>query len=209
MAPLHIALLLSLAFNCLAASAVEFPTDPLRLWSGPAPGALGEAEKDIPTLTPFWPAPGTATGAAFIVCPGGGYRMLADHEGKGYADFFVQSGICCFVASYRLGGDGFRHPAMLEDALATIHTVRQRASEWGIDPAKIGVMGSSAGGHLTAHSVTAYGQYTGEVSLRPDFGILCYPVIAMSGAHCHTGSRGNLLGEDASEAAALAVSPLA
>lgn len=160
-----------------------------------------------PQIDCYLPPPEKRNGIGLIIFPGGGYRMHAEHEGKGYADFFVESGICCFVAAYRLGGDGHRHPAMLEDALAALHTVRQRADEWGIDPNKIGVMGSSAGGHLTAHTVTAYSQYQGDVSLRPDFGILCYPVIMMTGVHCHTGSRGNLLGEDASDAQALAVSP--
>ncbi|MFN8439493.1 MAG: alpha/beta hydrolase [Caldilineaceae bacterium] len=160
-----------------------------------------------PAIDCYLPPADQRNGTGLIIFPGGGYRMHAEHEGKGYADFFVQAGICCFVVSYRLGGDGDRHPAMLEDALAAIHTVRQRASEWGADPRKIGVMGSSAGGHLTAHSITAYTQYQGDVSLRADFAILCYPVIAMTGPHCHTGSRGNLLGEDTSEAEALAVSP--
>lgn len=160
-----------------------------------------------PRIECYLPDAKLHNGVGLIIFPGGGYRMHAEHEGKGYADFFVQAGITCFVTSYRLGADGHRHPAMLEDALAAIHTVRQRASEWGVDPNRIGVMGSSAGGHLTAHSVTAWGEYRGDVSLRPDFGILCYPVIAMNGPFCHTGSRGNLLGEEATAEQSAKVSP--
>lgn len=160
-----------------------------------------------PAIDCYLPPADQRNGTGLIIFPGGGYRAHAEHEGKGYADFFVQAGICCFVAAYRLGSEGDRHPAMLEDALAAIYTVRQRANEWGVDPNKIGVMGSSAGGHLTAHALTAYSHYQADVSLRPDYGILCYPVIAMTGPHCHTGSRGNLLGEEATEEQALAVSP--
>ena len=172
----------------------------------------GSTTSPSPLIECYLPAAEKRNGVGLIIFPGGGYRMHAEHEGKGYADFFVEAGISCFVTSYRLGGDGtgingHRHPAMLEDALAAIYTVRQRASEWGINPSKIGVMGSSAGGHLTAHSLTAYSQYPSDLSLRADFGILCYPVITMTGAHCHTGSRGNLLGEEATEAQASAVSP--
>jgi acetyl esterase/lipase len=132
-----------------------------------------------------------------IILPGGGYGMLAEHEGKGYAEHFCRAGIACFVVSYRLGSKGFRHPAMLEDALAAIETVRSMAAEFQIDPHRIGIMGSSAGGHLAAHTLVAWNKYKSDVSLRPDFGILCYPVIT-SGEHAHKGSFNNLAGNDAS-----------
>lgn len=160
-----------------------------------------------PAIDYYLPNADQRNGIGLIIFPGGGYGALAEHEGKGYADYFVEAGICCFVVQYRLGTANFRHPAMLEDALAAIYTVRQRAGEWGIDPAKIGVMGSSAGGHLTAHTLVAYGHYASDISLRPDFGILCYPVIAMTGPYCHTGSRTNLLGEGATETLMMDVSP--
>ncbi|MEI6218392.1 MAG: alpha/beta hydrolase, partial [bacterium] len=128
--------------------------------------------------------------------PGGGYGGLAEHEGKGYAEFFVNAGIACFVVKYRLGTQGFRHPAMLEDALAAISTIRSSAAEFGVNPKKIGVMGSSAGGHLTAHALVAWNRYNSSESLRPDFGILCYPVIMSRGEFCHQGSMMNLLGEN-------------
>ncbi|MCX6045479.1 MAG: alpha/beta hydrolase [Chloroflexi bacterium] len=160
-----------------------------------------------PLMDCYLPTPAQRNGVGLIIFPGGGYGGHAEHEGKGYADYFVAAGITCFVVRYRLGSANFRHPAMLEDALAALYTVRQRASEWGLDPNKIGIMGSSAGGHLTAHTLVAYDRYASDIALRPNFGILCYPVIAMTGPYCHTGSRANLLGADADEALMLDVSP--
>lgn len=154
-----------------------------------------------------WLPEGGRPSIGLIIFPGGGYGMLAEHEGRGYAEHFVQQGVACFVVTYRLGSQGFRHPAMLEDALAAVHTVRSSAAELGVDPHKIGVMGSSAGGHLTAHTVTAWNQYKGAVNLRPDFGILCYPVITAQGEFSHRGSYLNLLGEDLTPERLAAVSP--
>ncbi len=154
-----------------------------------------------------WLPQGGAPAIGLIIFPGGGDGMLAEHEGRGYAEHFVQQGVACFVVKYRLGTQGFRHPAMLEDALAAVHTVRSAAAELGVDPHKIGVMGSSAGGHLTAHTVTAWDQYAGSVGLRPDFGILCYPVITAQGEFSHQGSFQNLLGADLTPARLAAVSP--
>jgi acetyl esterase/lipase len=134
-----------------------------------------------------------------IIFPGGGYGGLAEHEGRGYAEHFSAEGIACFVVHYRLGSDGFRHPAMLEDALAAINTVRSRCGDFGVAPDRLGVMGSSAGGHLAAHALVAWETYEGEVSLRPDFGILCYPVILSDGPHAHVGSMRNLAGVSPTE----------
>ena len=160
-------------------------------------GELPDATTDpAPAITCYLPPVAERNGIGLIILPGGGYRALADHEGKGYADYFVQAGISCFVVTYRLGSDRYRHPAMLEDALAAVHTVRGRAAEWGLDPNRIGLMGSSAGGHLTAHALVAHNRYTNDDALRPDFGILCYPVITMRGDFVHEGCRTNLLGEN-------------
>lgn len=137
-----------------------------------------------------------------VILPGGGYGVLAEHEGAGYAEHFSEAGIACFVVTYRLGSKGFRHPAMLEDALAAIRTIRSHAADYGIAPNRIGIMGSSAGGHLASHTLVAWDRYESEISLRPDFGILCYPVILSQGPHAHTGSMKNLAGE-AAEAALL------
>lgn len=146
-----------------------------------------------------WAPRGPGLGIGIVIMPGGGYCMLAEHEGRGYAEHFGKLGIACFVVTYRLGSQGFRHPAMLEDALAAMGTVRARAGEFGIKPDRIGIMGSSAGGHLAAHTLVAYDRYPSAVSLRPDFGILCYPVIALRGPHCHSGSMEALLGRNPSQ----------
>jgi acetyl esterase/lipase len=139
-------------------------------------------------------------GIGLVIFPGGGYAHLAEHEGKGYAQYFSQRGIACFVVRYRLGPEGFRHPAMLEDGLAALATIRASAASFGLNPGRIGVMGSSAGGHLAAHTLVGWPSYTGPMSLRPDFGILCYPVVTSTGEFSHKGSFNNLLGPDASPA---------
>ena len=137
---------------------------------------------------------------AVLIFPGGGYGGLADYEGEGYAWYLAGHGISSFVVSYRLGTQGVHHPAMLEDALSAIAVVRESAKELGVAADRIGVMGSSAGGHLAAHAMVAHGTYRAPVSLRPDFGVLCYPVIAMVGELAEPGSRANLLGPSPSRA---------
>lgn len=134
-----------------------------------------------------------------IIFPGGGYGGLAEHEGKGYAEYFSKKNIACFVVYYRLGNDGYKHPAMLEDGLSAIYTVRKLSEKFGVSPGKIGVIGSSAGGHLAATTLVHFDKYESSVSLRPDFGILCYPVITMDGKYCHMGSRENLIGKNPSK----------
>src|SRR5436190_11147806 len=115
------------------------PTDSFPLWPNGAPDALGKAEKDIPTLTSFWPDPNKATGASIVVCPGGGYGGLAPYEGEHYARFLNEQGIAGFVLKYRLAPGGYHHPSMLMDAARAIRTVRSRASEWKLDPKRIGI----------------------------------------------------------------------
>lgn len=174
-------LLTLLPFTLIAA---ERPTEPLRLWSAAAPGALGEADKDIPTLTPFWPEANKATGAAVIVFPGGGYRSLAAHEGAPFAQWLNSQGIAAFVLKYRLNPDGYKNPTITLDGFRAIRTVRGHAAEWGIDPKRIGVIGSSAGGHLAAMMVTQFDAGKADAtdpieraSSRPDLAILCYAFI--------------------------------
>ena len=176
----------------------------LPLWPDGAPGALGTADKDIPTLTVQLADPATATGAAMVILPGGGYGGLAGHEGKGYADWFVTNGITCFVLKYRLGSAGYRHPVMLQDAARAVRVVRARAAEFKIDPKRVGIIGSSAGGHLASTLLTHFDAGKADAtdavereSSRPDLGILCYPVITM-GANTHQGSKNNLLGKEPS-----------
>jgi len=180
------------------------PTNSFPLWPDGAPGALGKADKDIPTLTPYLPEPAKATCAAVVICPGGGYGALAPHEGADYARFLNESGIAGFVLKYRLGSAGYRHPAMLQDAARAVRTVRARADEWKLDPKRIGIMGSSAGGHLASTLLTHFDAGKPDAadpierqSSRPDLGILCYAVISL-GEFGHRGSANNLLGTNPS-----------
>lgn len=172
------------------------------LWSGPAPGAQGSDEKDIPALTP-WIAK-NPNGKAIVVCPGGGYGGLAaDHEGKQIAQWLNSQGISAFVLRYRLGPK-YHHPYMLGDAQRAIRTVRARAAEFHVIPSKIGIMGFSAGGHLSSTAATHFdaGNASAEdvierASSRPDFAVLAYPVITFTEeAYVHKGSRRNLLGDN-------------
>lgn len=159
-------------------------------------GRLDNATTDpAPLLTYFPPAEEVKTDIALIVFPGGGYKNLSEHEGEGYAEYFSSHGIHCFVVKYRLGSDGHRHPAMLEDALAAIQTVRRESRGFGVNPRKIGVVGSSAGGHIAAHAMVDFKLRDGGVSPRPDFGILCYPVISAKADFRHQGSFDSLIGE--------------
>jgi len=176
---------------------MEFP-----LWTGDAPGALGKDAKDIPTLTPYFAPPGKATGASIIICPGGGYASLAPHEGFQYALWLNEQGIAGFVLKYRLGTNGYKHPAMMQDVQRAIRYVRANAEKWNLDPNRIGVMGSSAGGHLASTALThfdtgnpAAADPIDRVTSRPSLGILCYAVITM-GPDTHTGSKGYLLGNN-------------
>ncbi len=176
----------------------------LTLWPNGAPGAKGsDPDKDVPTLTVWRPRPEAATGSAIVVCPGGGYGMLAmEHEGRQVAQWLNSLGITAFVLKYRLG-PRYHHPAMLQDAGRAIRTVRANAERWRLDPHRVAILGFSAGGHLASTAGTHYdaGKPEAEdpierVSSRPDRMILVYPVIALATPYGHAGSLRNLLGED-------------
>ena len=108
------------------------------LWPDGAPGALGSEAVDKPKITVYLAPADRATGAAVVICPGGGYRVVAaDHEGKHIAEWLNSLGVSAFVLQYRLG-ERYRHPAPLQDAQRAIRTVRSRAKEWGVDPRRIG-----------------------------------------------------------------------
>ncbi|HXR05578.1 MAG TPA: alpha/beta hydrolase [Verrucomicrobiae bacterium] len=176
---------------------------PIPLWPGGAPGALGTNAADIPTLTPYLPDPipqGGTTGTAMVICPGGAYAHLAPHEGNDYALWLNQHGVTCFVLKYRLGSRGYHYPAEFQDVTRAMRMVRANAADWKVNPHRIGIMGSSAGGHLAATLLTHFdsgntnsGDPIERQSSRPDLGILCYAVITM-GEYAHQGSKDNLLG---------------
>jgi acetyl esterase/lipase len=198
LAPLPAALVFSVG---LVSAAVQ---DPVPLWPEGAPGALGKEDKDIPTLTAYLPDEARATGAAIVICPGGGYGGLAQHEGRDYALYLNAYGVAGFVLKYRLGSAGYRHPVMLHDAARAVRLVRARAGQWKIDPKRVGIMGSSAGGHLASTLLTHFdagkpdaADVVDRQSSRPDLGVLCYAVISM-GPNTHQGSKNNLLGKDPS-----------
>lgn len=176
-----------------------------RLWPSGAPGAVGTEDQDTPTLTIYLPAKPQASGTGIVVCPGGGYHGLAmDHEGHEVARWLTSRGIAAFILKYRLG-PRYHHPAMLQDVLRAMRVVRSRAAEFGIKPDQIGVMGFSAGGHLASSAATLFDSPDGkaedglaQVSARPDFAVLCYPVIQMGEPATHKGSQENLLGTNPS-----------
>ncbi|MEX0677618.1 MAG: alpha/beta hydrolase [Pirellulales bacterium] len=174
------------------------------LWLAGAPGAKGDADDDKPTLTVSLPPADMANGAAVVICPGGGYGGLAmSYEGIDIAKWLNDHGIAAFVLKYRHRGSGYGQPAPLDDAQRAIRTVRARAAEFKVDPARIGILGFSAGGHLASAAGTHFdaGQPDAagpieRASSRPDFLILCYPVISFTAPVTHQGSKKNLLGEN-------------
>jgi acetyl esterase/lipase len=194
-------LLLSISF--VSARAAN-PGPPITLWPAGTPGAVGQEDEDIPTLTPFFPPKDKATGAAVIICPGGGYLRLSPKESVPSVEWLNSIGIAAFVLKSRLG-PRYHHPAPLQDAARAIRTVRARAAEWGLDPKKIGILGFSAGGHL-ASTVGTHNDVgkpdaadaIERVSSRPDLLMLIYPVITM-GEKTHSGSKTRLLGPTPSE----------
>ncbi len=176
------------------------------LWPNGAPAAQGTESKDKPNLIIWSPEKEKNCGVAIVVCPGGGYGGLAmDHEGKQIGEWLNSHGITALICDYRHRGKGYGHPAPLQDVQRAIRTARSRAKELGFEPNKIGVLGFSAGGHLASTAVTHFdaGDEKSEdpiarVSSRPDFGVLCYAVIAFDQPYTHKGSQNNLLGKDAS-----------
>jgi acetyl esterase/lipase len=174
------------------------------LWNGAAPGALGTDERDIPALTVYLPRAMNARTPTMIVCPGGSYRALAsNHEGRQVAGYLNSLGIAAFVLRYRLG-PRYHHPIELGDAQRAIRILRSHAEEWRLDPARIGIMGFSAGGHLamSASTLSDSGNPGSDDIIersgsRPDIVVLGYPVISMTAPWTHPGSKSNLLADHA------------
>jgi acetyl esterase/lipase len=194
----HFLFILSIAV--LSAQTPPAGPAPELLWPEGAPGALGTADKDKPSITPYLAK--TPNGTAVIVCPGGGYQNLAmDHEGLQIAKWLNSLGISAFVLQYRLGPK-YQHPAMINDAQRAIRTVRSRAADLHIQPDRVGIWGFSAGGHLASTAATHFDAGNSSASdpidrvgSRPDFAILSYAVISL-GEYAHVGSRNNLLGKE-------------
>ena len=171
------------------------------LWEGKAPGALGDSPDDTPAFQVVLPAEGKATGSSVVVCPGGGYGGLADHEKKVVGEWLAKNGVTAFVLRYRLGSKGYHHPVEMGDASRAVRYVRAHAEQWKLDPKRIGILGFSAGGHLASTVATHWDEGDAKsadpverASSRPDVQILIYPVITM-GPTGHAGSRQNLLGK--------------
>ena len=205
----------------MTASTVLLAQQEFSIYEGPVPNALPCNKEEVvsknatgkivianvtsPTVMVFNPVKQDANKTAIIVCPGGGYARLASgHEGNEVAEAFNKIGVTVFVLKYRLPFDSCmtnKEIVPLQDLQQTIKLVRDRAAGFDINPAMLGVIGFSAGGHLVSTGITkfteSYIENTSNTSLRPDFAILGYPVICMDSAICHKGSRDNLLGKKA------------
>ena len=206
-----------LLFLALAISAVAAAPKIIELWPEGVPGLKPNAgpEKDDgngrftnihhPSLVVYAPAVEKSVGTAVVFAPGGGYvRVAAGINGGEVVKWLNSLGIAVFLLKYRHGDYG--HPAPLQDALRAVRLVRSRAAEWGVKPDHIGMLGGSAGGHLTASAGTLFDAAEGrtgaaldQVSGRPDFLVLAFPVITMREPATHVISRRALLGENPSD----------
>jgi len=197
----------------------------LPLYPGPPPGAALSTDPEVvvkkegdpivrvthvqtPDVRVFLPPKDKATGAAVIICPGGAYRILAiDHEGWQVAEWLNSIGVAGIVLKYRVSdkmGGAYQHPVPLLDARQAVRLTRAKASDWGLDPQRIGIMGFSAGGHLASTALTLADQpLPGEdeatfatMAHQPNFGVLLYPVISLVEPWAHRGSGDILLGPE-------------
>jgi len=199
----------ALASHCTSTAFAVGP-EPILLWPEGAPGALGTEGSDQPSIRIYAPPAGKSNGASVVICPGGGYAILAyDHEGSQVAQMLNEHGITGIVLQYRLHPK-YHHPAPLNDSQRAIRYVRAHAESLKLSPSRIGVMGFSAGGHLASTASTHFDNGKAEakdpierVSCRPDFSVLCYPVISLKDTFAHKGSAKNLLGDKADDAALL------
>ena len=179
---------------------------PMLLWPKGAPGALGVADEDNPSITVYLPA-ANPTKTAVVIAPGGGYQHLSMvREGSDVAAWLNSHGIAAIQLRYRIGPK-YHNPIELDDAQRAIRMVRAHAAEYGIAADHIGMWGFSAGGHLTATAGTHFDAGNAAAvdaiereSSRPDFLILAYPVITMEAPYVHTGSRMYLLGDAPAQA---------
>lgn len=198
-------ILVLIVSSILLTRAIQGQEEVIPLWTGEMPIAGEDEGEKRPTLH-LYPVE-NGNGAGVIICPGGGYRGLAtDHEGHQVARWYNRRGVAAFVLHYRLGSQAYHYPAQLCDVQRAIRMVRAKAPAWRVDPERIGVMGFSAGGHLASMAATLFDEKVYEaiddsdsVSARPDFAVLCYPVISMDSEVTHSGSRKSLLGPERSD----------
>ena len=213
----HPAAVIQLVLTCCLIFALANPISaespkpvPEPLWASGAPGVTAKADGDTPQLMITRVQSDKPT-AGVVILPGGGYGGHAiGHEGYDLANWFSEMGVTSAICTYRLRGKGnegkgYGHPAPMIDAQRAIQTLRARAKELNLDPNRIGVIGFSAGGHLCSTVSTKFAPAKPDsddpiarVSSRPDFSILCYPVIGLGKPYTHKGSQRNLLGTDAS-----------
>ena len=195
-------LFITLLLGTVCASAAE--PQQILLWEQNVPNALGNEDKDKPKIIVSFPDADKSVGTAIVICPGGGYGTLAmDHEGTQIAEWLNSFGVTAAILDYRHRGKGYGHPNPMLDVQRAIRMVRANAEAWNIDSARIGVLGFSAGGHLASVAAVHFADHPhpaddiDKMSSRPDFAILCYPVILFDTAYTHRGSMRNLLGDDA------------
>jgi acetyl esterase/lipase len=169
----------------------------VELWDGRPPHALGTRPEDSPWLDVYLPEPGSATGGAMLILPGGAYTFLSPKSGEQYGRWLAGNGIAGLVVNFRLGSDGYRYPAVVADACEALALVRRRACEWDVDPGRVGVIGTSAGGHLASLLLTGVAAEAGED--RPAVGVLCYSVISLHDPLGHEETRRNFLGDEADD----------
>lgn len=216
--------LLSLLVICFCLLPLMAQNQIIPLWEGDPPNYKETGEVTIfdtsdivrvrnvqkPDIAVFLPSKKNSTGKAVVICPGGGYGILAyDWEGSDIAHWLNSNGIAAFVLKYRLPGSKSNiepHLSPLMDAQRAMRLVRAHAEKWNLDPSKIGIMGFSAGGHLASTLSTHFDagnpnskDLVEKQSCRPDFSVLVYPVISFTEEYQHSGSRINLLGEDAED----------
>lgn len=184
-------------------SAADVGPEPTLLWAEGAPDAVGKDEADTPTIRVYLPEKSIATGAGVVICPGGGYGILAyDHEGHQVAKWFNRIGVAGFVLRYR-HSPKYRHPTPLGDTQRALRFVRANAEKFGVAKNRLGVLGFSAGGHLASTAATHFdlgkkdaADTVDRESCRPDFAVLCYPVVSFNAPWSHKGSARNLLGDN-------------
>jgi acetyl esterase/lipase len=207
-------------FALLLVSISAFSQEKIRLYEGEIPNNIGSGQEErfvdapwgkvyfqvvTPDLEVYLPSREKNTGVAVIICPGGGYAALAySHEGANTAKRFAEEGIAAFVLKYRLPDPALvqnKETVPLQDAQRALIVIRENASKWGINPSKVGIMGSSAGGHLAStsgvHFERCYAPNPHNISVRPDFMILKYPVISFADSLTHYQSRLRLIGDEA------------